>query len=309
MSAIAVRVVLDENFAGEGERWKVVVAGFGRLGAIRRIAGRVEMHADYGDSGWAPIEGGVAAAVGAVIAASPDDLFEFEHLEDADIVLDFLPSGLRKGMLRSQQARAIVQGRDTLDYVVQDLAGLSWDGLRILDYGCGTKFTQALHQFPRPIANYWGVDIDHEMIAELESMVTDERFQFGTVDFANEHYNELNNRMTVDSTLPIPPEGSADLITMQSVMTHFFPEDFENCLKMLRKYLAPGGGIFFTFIASRAQEEPFKSLDPVEPLLRASYSEDHALELIASAGFEIVEYKRRREHIYLPEHALVRPAG
>ena len=107
--------------------------------------------------------------------------------------------------------------------------------------------------------------------------------------------------MTRDYDLP-GLEIKVDLVTMQSVLTHFNPHDFETCLAMLARYLTDNGKIFFTFIGHIDSEVPFKNRNPERPLLRASYDLDYAKELVSQAGLKIDFFQRRCRLPYIPEH-------
>ena len=228
---------------------------------------------------------------------------DYEVAFEKGIVLN-VPDHLRKGMLRGTPKKSVISGGLTLDYVIHDLLEKEgYDGLDILDYGCGVKFTQAILQYDLNIKSYYGIDIDREMIKFLKNNVSDPRFTFNPVFFYNELYNKSGAEMSKGFKLPC--EGQLfDVITMQSVMTHFNPKDYRICLEMLKKYLKPSGQIFFTCILNKGQTEDFKNLNPERPLLRASFSEPYGLKLVEDAGMKIDKYYRRGHHEFLPEHIL-----
>lgn len=235
---------------------------------------------------------------------------------DYDVIFDqkinlFVPDHLRKGRLRGAQKKSIISGAQTMDYIISDiLERKTYSGIDILDYGCGVKFTQAILQYDLDVNSYYGIDIHRPMINFLQRNVKDPRFEYARVNFYNELYTKGDgagmDKMSEDFVLPC--EGKLfDVITMQSVMTHFNPTDYKNCLLMLKKYLRPGGHIFFTCILNQGQEEPFTNLNPERPLLRASYQEEYALQLVEEAGMKIDKYYRRKHHAFLPEHILCSP--
>ena len=151
------------------------------------------------------------------------------------------------------------------------------------------KFTQALVQFDTPIKKYVGLDVDGDMIDFLKKNVNSDRFEFHHLDFHNEMYNkESDNKMSADSLLPTE-EGIFDLVTLQSVFTHCVPSDVNALLKILFRYLKPGGWIFFTcFIEDIGQD--FLDSVPDKPLLRAFYKDSFMRKMIIDAGYEIQHF-------------------
>jgi len=212
-----------------------------------------------------------------------------------------VPGNLRKGVKKGSQLDSVLSGLRTLEYI-QEICGLdSLSDVDILDYGCGVKFSQAIIQYDLEVKSYTGFDIDMKMIDYLVENNSDTRFSYQTVPFYNKLYNKSGEKMTKDYALP-QLDHKVDLVTMQSVLTHFHPHDFEVCLSMLRRYLKDKGKIFFTFIGHIDADVPFKNLNPERPLLRASYDLDHAKELVSIAGLKIDFFQRRCRLPYIPEH-------
>ncbi len=60
---------------------------------------------------------------------------------------------------------------------------------RVLDMGCGTKFTQAILEYDIPLGEYIGVDVYEEMIDFLGKCTNDPRFSFFHIDSHNDMYN------------------------------------------------------------------------------------------------------------------------
>jgi len=223
------------------------------------------------------------------------------HIEELTLRV---PTKLLKGIYakRHGQKESILTALEAFKYIAGLLEITDYSNMDILDYGCGVKFSQAILQFDIPVKSYTGIDIDADMIAFLQDNVQRTNMEYYPVSFYNALYNTTGDKMTADYLLPFG-DRLFDLVTMQSVMTHFNPNDFEVCLKMLKKYLKPNGKIFFTCILARRQEEDFKDLTD-KPLQRASFREDYALELIEKAGFNVDIYKRRKTHKFFPEHII-----
>ena len=229
---------------------------------------------------------------------------DYKKIEEAitEIKLD-VPARLRKGVLRGNQKASLVSGLETLDYILDLIGKESYEGLDILDYGCGVKFMQAILQFDLPFKSYHGMDIDKTMLDFMNEYVKHPDVKFDILPFYNELYNESGADMTRDYKLPCG-DKKFDVITLQSVLTHFNPHDFEVCLAMLKNYLKPDGKVFFTCILSPGQVPKFMDLNPERPLLRASYDQDYAKQLVVDAGLQIDIFKRRGQHRFFPEHLI-----
>ena len=224
-----------------------------------------------------------------------------------------IPQALRRGGNTAEERAYIDEGRDILS-LVADVLGIAHLGhCRVLDVGCGTKFTQAILEYDIPIAEYVGVDVFEPMIERLQAEVTDPRFSYLHMNTHNAMYNPEGDKLTANSKLPLP-EKYFDVITLFSVFTHMEPDDYHHMLKMLRPHVAAGGAIVFSLYLeeltgngfglyeqlagdNRDAWKPsgldFHDAHPTRPLHWAIYSRKHALELIQGTGWQ-------PEAVYLP---------
>jgi SAM-dependent methyltransferase len=190
-----------------------------------------------------------------------------------------------------------------LDYV-NGICSLT--GARVLDFGCGVKLAQALLQEEYGLTKYVGLDVYREMIAYLQTHVSDPRFSFSPLNFQNDMYNKSGDPMTGSSRLPIE-DDQFELVAMFSVITHMNPRDAEATLRILRGYVAPDGYLIFSAFVDPSQVESFVDLVPSRPLLRASYQRDFLERIIQQAGWHIQEYRRPIPQV-LQHHYICRPA-
>jgi SAM-dependent methyltransferase len=209
-----------------------------------------------------------------------------------------------------------------IDHMSTHLGVANLEGLDVLDFGCGVRFAQAIVNRRLPIRRYVGVDVYRDMIEFLAANVTDPRLEFAHLDAHNALYNEEGRPFDeVAGTLSIA--GEFDVLCMFSVVTHLAPHDYVSVLRLLRRFVRPGGHLFFTLFideetpgglgmidnlsrALRQSTDPavnqevarrmesvdrevpaFRDLDPTRPLLYALYSREHALELIEGTGWQV----------------------
>ncbi|MCB1688471.1 MAG: class I SAM-dependent methyltransferase [Halioglobus sp.] len=238
-----------------------------------------------------------------------------------DLTLE-VPQKIRRGRLRWDEQRSVASGVELLKLLASSLGHADLANLRVLDIGCGCKFTQAILDRGLPVGQYVGVDVYGEMIEFLRSSVSDERFEFHHINTHNEMYNPDGEELSDATRLPIA-ENSFDIICAFSVFTHLAPADYVAMLKMLRRYIKPDGHLFFTvfineetaggfgrvdlfkkamqkaersqlekhkdeFVKSQREGIPdFVDAIPEQPLRAAIYSRKHALELMEDTGWHI----------------------
>lgn len=198
----------------------------------------------------------------------------------------------------------------------------------VLDVGCGTKFTEALLNDKIPIGSYTGVDVYREMVDFLQSEVTDPRFSYHHADLHNDLYNPGGTPMSADTDLGVG-DRRFDIIWLFSVFTHLNPADYHSMLQALRRYVRPGGKLFYTLYVDeltegghgfidwvhrqmggsagggaidveaenqRRQPKPFVDVRPDDPLKIALYSREYAHELIEGTGWTPVALLPPVEH-------------
>jgi SAM-dependent methyltransferase len=140
---------------------------------------------------------------------------------------------------------------------------------KLLDIGCGCKFTQAILDRNLPIGRYVGIDVYAEMIEFLQSNVDDPRFSFHHMNTHNEMYNQDGEPLTVDTKLPIAEE-KFDLICLFSVFTHLTPRDYAAMLQVLRPYIKPEGRLFYTVFVNEETSGGYGYVDTYVRALRSA---------------------------------------
>lgn len=216
-----------------------------------------------------------------------------------------VPRHLRRGGRKHNEAKYIEDGRDLLAYLSGILSLNDLGHRRLLDMGCGTKFTEAILKYGIPVGKYVGIDVYSEMIEFLRENVRDSRFSFHHIDIHNEMYNPGGQRYGAETVLPIAGERF-DIISLFSVFTHLAPADYVNMLHLMRTCIADEGRLVFSLFLDepsgtgygliedivkdspwRPSGKPFFDAFPGKPLQWALYSREHALELIEGTGWKV----------------------
>jgi SAM-dependent methyltransferase len=237
----------------------------------------------------------------------------------------FVPMQFRRAALKDSLA-SIEAARDIFDDMADALGISDFRDIDMLDVGCGVRYTQAIITYDLPVKSYTGVDTYGEMIDYLRENVDDPRFTFLQYEANNELYATDQQVMTETSYLPVG-DDTFDVICAQSLFTHFSPDEFQTMLKLMRRVIRPDGHLLFsTFlnepsasghgyvdhwlkrltpeqrkIAEAAQaenQEKFIDAVPGEPLLVALFRRDYAIEMVQSAGWEILDIRDPKPFIH-----------
>jgi len=139
------------------------------------------------------------------------------------------------------------RGRATHDQVVSMLpTEWSFEGRRVLDFGCGAGRTLRHFLGEAEIAEFWGCDIDEASIA-----------------WVSEHLSPPIHPLRSREIPPIPrPDGYFDLVYAISVFTHL-TDSWSNWLLELHRLLRDDGLLIATY-AGEAVSERFAN-EPWDP--------------------------------------------
>jgi predicted TPR repeat methyltransferase len=184
-----------------------------------------------------------------------------------------VPQHLRRGAGRQNQRVSVNSAVNIIAAIAKEIGVPDLANTRVLDIGCGVRFTQVFYGRNTPVKSYHGVDLDPRMIEFLASNVKDKRFSYTRINVYNEMYSKKGPPLTPD--VDIGAAGQEfDLISLFSVFTHFAPGDFQAMLALTRKYIARDGHLIFTCFIDETVEGEFKDFVPGRPLRRAHYRED-----------------------------------
>jgi SAM-dependent methyltransferase len=136
-------------------------------------------------------------------------------------------------------------GRWLLERMREHIGLPSLDDVKLLDFGCGVRFSQAILNTGYKIGEYAGVDNYREMIEYLQRDVRDPRMSYVFLDAHHPIYNPAGQPLSPATRMPLG-EGKYDIAAMFSVITHQNPDDSANIFRLLRRHVADGGHLFFT---------------------------------------------------------------
>ena len=162
----------------------------------------------------------------------------------------------------------------------------NYAGKKVLDFGCGVRFTQAIINTELPFGRYFGVDVFRPMIEFLQNNVGDNRFAYYCLDAYHPIYNPNGKPLSPDSTLSID-ERDFDIVCMFSVITHQYPRDAKSVFSMLRRRISADGHLFFTCFL----DESIGSFEDRSPQLngeRCFYNPGYLADIVDSCGWRLV---------------------
>ena len=234
-----------------------------------------------------------------------------------------VPRQFRRGHRANDEEVSVGNAVEIIGHMSKQLGLANLGATKLLDVGCGSKFTQAILDRNLPIGEYVGIDVYAEMIEFLQSSVRDSRFSFHHMNIHNEMYNQNGEPLTAKTKLPVG-EKKFDLICLFSVFTHLAPHDYVAMLKLLRPYIKPNGRLFYTLFVNEETDgghgyidfyaramrsadnvliekhkqqcvdalankgtPDFVDMLPEQPLKVAMYSREQALKLLENTGWEL----------------------
>jgi SAM-dependent methyltransferase len=186
-------------------------------------------------------------------------------------------------------------GRSLLDYLAQRLGRADLSGLDVLDFGCGSRFAEAIIVHDVPLASYVGVDVWKEMVEWLSehASAADERLAFFHLNAKNNFYNPQGTLVGSDTTLPFE-NRLFDVICLFSVITHQNPTESQGTFTLLRQYLKADGRLFFTAFVE-GDVETFQEKQPDLPGAQPVYSFDTMQSLLDKTRWTVLSFRPRND--------------
>ena len=164
----------------------------------------------------------------------------------------------------------------------------SYADKKVLDFGCGVRFTQAILNSGLAFGRYAGVDNYEEMIEFLRKNVRDRRFSYHFLDAHHPLYNKTGKWLAADTRLPFA-EAEFDVVSMFSVITHQNPADSRAIFTMLRRYVKADGHLFFTCFIDDAIDS-FEDRSPGKIGGYCVYNAAFLTKLVEECGWQIADH-------------------
>jgi SAM-dependent methyltransferase len=181
---------------------------------------------------------------------------------------------------------AEVTGYHLLNSMRRRLGWSTLAGKRILDFGCGVRFTRTIYNLDLEIGLYAGVDVNADAIAWLADNVDDPRFRFERLEMGNALYNP--GGLPVSDTAALRARGLVDFdaACMFSVITHQAPDDAAIIFALVYESVRDGGQLYFTAFTDESVGE-YAERDPAAPCHVSTYHPEYLRRLVAGAGWRV----------------------
>ena len=173
-----------------------------------------------------------------------------------------------------------------LERMRQHIGFESYADKKLLDFGCGVRFSQAIINSNFAIARYCGVDNFRPMIEFLQNHVSDRRFEYAFLDAYHPLYNEHGTVLSTETILPVADQDF-DIISMFSVITHQNPSDSKCIFTALRHHVRANGHLFFTCFLDQSIAT-FEDRSPERNGGRCFYNPRFLTELVELCGWRQV---------------------
>jgi SAM-dependent methyltransferase len=204
---------------------------------------------------------------------------------ESSTVGDFkIPNRFRRRIHREVDPAA-EQGASLVDYMCERIGIRDLAELDVLDFGCGSRFADAIVNRALPLKTYVGIDVYREMIEFLAATVPDPRLTFCHIDALNPMYNPSGVPLTSETKLPIG-DRRFDVICMFSVITHQLPDDARSIFSILRGYVRESGRLFFS--ASLSEDaDPYLEVHPDRPTALSVYAPGFLTTMLEETGWRV----------------------
>ncbi|MBV9971679.1 MAG: class I SAM-dependent methyltransferase, partial [Xanthobacteraceae bacterium] len=93
-------------------------------------------------------------------------------------------------------------GAKLIRYMCERLGIADLGDTDVLDFGCGSRFTESILLEKLPVKSYTGIDVDQEMIEFLTAQVADTRLRFFYWNAYNPAYNPSGFALSAERELP-----------------------------------------------------------------------------------------------------------
>ena len=165
------------------------------------------------------------------------------------------------------------------------LGWTSFEGKRLLDFGCGVRFSRTIVNLGVDIGQYCGVDVNEQAIGWLQANVHDPRLRFELLNMYNPLYNAAGVEAP-DQMLENLGLSEFDAVCMFSVITHQAPEEAAKIFSMLRPCVSAGGKLYFTAFIDQTVDS-YIERDPANPGMLSTYNAEPLLEILATSGWTV----------------------
>jgi len=176
-------------------------------------------------------------------------------------------------------------GFHVLNSLCRRMGWTSLAGRKLLDFGCGVRFTRTIVNLGLDIGLYAGVDVNADAIQWLRSNIQDDRFRFERIDMKNQMYNPQGSTIDI-ATLKDMGLVNFDAACLYSVITHQTPEDTKTLLLMLSHCVVPKGGLYFTAFFDDTIDE-YAERDPDNTCRVCTYNPNYLINLAEESGWVV----------------------
>ena len=136
-------------------------------------------------------------------------------------------------------------GLRLLELISDELSIEDWKSIKLLDIGCGVRFTQTFLNTGMDIGGYCGIDIKEDIIEALQSEVTAEEYEFYYWHVYNNLYNKTGQKLSEIKLLPADV-SEYNVASLISVFTHLNGPDSNDMLRILRASMKTGSKMLFS---------------------------------------------------------------
>ena len=195
-------------------------------------------------------------------------------------------------------------GLRLLELISDELSIEDWKSIKLLDIGCGVRFTQTLLNTGMNIGGYCGIDIKEDIIEALQSEVTAEEYEFYYWHVYNNLYNKTGQKLSEIKLLPADV-SAYNVASLISVFTHLNGPDSNDMLRILRTSMNTGSKMLFSIFIDDEIDGDYVEVFPQNPSRTVKHRYAAFEKMIIDNGWKVESYSPARPDYYINNYFVV----
>ena len=195
-------------------------------------------------------------------------------------------------------------GLRLLELISEELWIEDWSQIKLLDIGCGVRFTQTMLNTGMKIGGYCGVDIKEDIIETLQNEVSEDEYEFYYWHVYNNLYNKTGQKLSEIKLLPADV-SDYDVATLISVFTHLNGPDSNDMLRILRASMKTGSKMLFSAFIDDEIDDDYIEVFPMNPSRTVKHRSAPFSKMLEENGWEVLNYSKARPEFYINDYFVV----
>lgn len=195
-------------------------------------------------------------------------------------------------------------GLRLLELISEEFCIEDWSEIKLLDIGCGVRFTQTILNTSMKIGGYCGIDIKEDIIEALQNEVSADEYEFYYWHVYNNLYNRTGQKLSEINLLPADV-SDYNVATLISVFTHLNGPDSNDMLRILRASMKKGSIVLFSIFIDDDIGEDYVEVFPMNPSRTVKHRYSAIETLLRNNGWRIKKFQKARPEYYINDYLVI----